>query len=119
MEMKREKMGNDEFEKEATENGQATHVFRLYVAGMTTKSTRAITNVRVICERYLAGRYDLEVIDIYQQPKQAKEDQIIATPTLIKKLPLPIQRFIGDMSDTAKFLVSIDVQPEELMITNQ
>jgi circadian clock protein KaiB len=79
---------------------------------MTPKSTQAITNVQKICEEHLAGRYELKVIDIYQQPKLAKGEQIIAAPTLIKKLPLPLRRLIGDMSDTERFLVGIDLKPK-------
>ncbi|MCF8053361.1 MAG: circadian clock KaiB family protein [Desulfobacterales bacterium] len=79
---------------------------------MTPKSTQAIANIRKLCKKHLAGRYKLEVIDIYQQPKLTKEEQIIASPTLIKKLPLPLRRFIGDMSDTDKFLVGIDLKPK-------
>ncbi|MBN2032238.1 MAG: circadian clock KaiB family protein [Deltaproteobacteria bacterium] len=79
---------------------------------MTPKSTRAIVNVRKLCEKHLAGRFELEVIDIYQQPKLAKGEQIIAAPTLIKKLPLPLRKLIGDMSDTERFLVGIDLKPK-------
>jgi circadian clock protein KaiB len=86
---------------------------------MTPKSTLAIANVRKLCEKYLTGRYELKVIDIYQQPELAKEEQIIATPTLIKELPLPPRRLIGDMSDTARFLVGIGLQPQKCMSMNQ
>lgn len=86
------------------------YVLRLYVTGMTSRSTRAIENVRKICEEHLAGRYDLEVIDIYQQPTLAKGEQIIAAPTLIKKLPLPLRRVIGDMSGTDRVLVGLDLR---------
>ena len=92
----------------------ANYVLRLYVTGMSPKSTRAIANVRKLCEKYLEGGYELEVIDIYQQPKLAKGEQIIATPTLIKKLPLPLRKLIGDMSDTERFLVGIDLIPKNL-----
>ena len=88
------------------------YVFRLYITGMTLKSTQAIANIQKLCETHLAGRYELKVIDIYQQPQLAKGEQIIATPTLIKKLPLPLRRFIGDMSNTEKFLVGIDLKPK-------
>jgi circadian clock protein KaiB len=89
------------------------YVLRLYVTGITPKSTKAIANVKKICEEYLSGRYELEVIDIYQQPNLAKGEQIIAAPTLIKKLPLPLRKLIGDMSDTEKFLVGIDLRPRK------
>ena len=112
MERKRGKTSTEEFEKAAARRDRAKYVLRLYVAGMTPKSTQAIANVKRICNEHLAGRYELEVIDIYQQPKLAKGEQIIATPTLIKKLPLPLRRLIGDMSNTERFLVGIDLKPK-------
>ena len=93
---------------------RAKYVLRLYVTGMTPKSARAIANVQKLCEKHLPGRYELDVIDIYQQLKLAKGEQIIATPTLIKKLPLPIRKLIGDMSDTEKFLFGIGLKPESM-----
>jgi len=87
-----------------------TYVLRLYVAGITPRSQEAIRSVKAICEEHLAGRYDLEVIDIYQQPVLAKGEQIIAAPTLIKKLPLPLRRLIGSMADTEKVLVGLDLR---------
>jgi len=113
--MGRQKTGatEKEFEKALTESKTQKYVLRLYVTGMTPKSTKAIANVKKICEEHLAGRYELEVIDIYQQPTLAKGEQIIAAPTLIKKLPLPLRRLIGDMSDTEKFLVGIDLRPKK------
>lgn len=89
------------------------YVLRLYIAGTTPRSTRAVMNVKQICEKALASRYDLEVIDIYQQPSLAKDCQIIAAPTLIKELPLPLRKFIGDMSNTEKILVGLDVKLRE------
>jgi circadian clock protein KaiB len=112
MERKRGKTSAEEFEKAAARPDRAKYVLRLYVAGMTPKSTQAIANVKRICNEHLAGRYELEVIDIYQQPKLAKGEQIIAAPTLIKKLPLPLRRLIGDMSNTERFLVGIDLKPK-------
>ena len=100
----------EEFEEAVALQAGAKYVFRLYVTGMTPKSILAITNVQILCEKHLAGRYELKVIDIYQQPKLAREAQIIATPTLIKKQPLPLRRLIGDMSDTKRFLVGIDLK---------
>jgi circadian clock protein KaiB len=82
----------------------------LYVTGLTPRSTRAIENVRKICEEHLEGRYDLAVIDVYQQPTLAKGEQIIAAPTLIKKLPLPLRRVIGDMSNTERVLLGLDLR---------
>jgi len=108
------KTNTEKFEKVAAKQDRAKYVLRLYVTGMTPKSTRAITNVQTLCEQYLKGCYELEVIDIYQQPKLAAGEQIIATPTLIKKLPLPLRKVIGDMSDTERFLVGIDLKSKKL-----
>jgi circadian clock protein KaiB len=85
------------------------YCLRLYVTGSTPKSIRAITNIKRICEAHLQGRYILEVIDIYQQPVLAKGEQIIAAPTLVKSLPLPLRKFIGDMSDTDRILIGLDL----------
>ena len=85
-------------------------ILRLYVAGQTPKSVDAITNLKKICEDYLEGRYDLEVIDLYQQPQLAQGEQIIAVPTLIKKLPPPLRRIIGDMSNAERVLVGLDLR---------
>jgi circadian clock protein KaiB len=86
------------------------YVLRLYVAGQAPKSVDAITNLTIICEEHLKGRYVLEVVDLYQQPRLAQGDQIIALPTLIKKLPLPQRRIIGDMSNTELVLVGLDLR---------
>ena len=83
---------------------------RLYVAGSTARSMLAVKNIRSICERHLAGLYDLEVIDIYQQPQLARDEQILAIPTLIRKLPDPLRRFIGDLSRLENLLVGADLQ---------
>ena len=88
------------------------YVLRLYVAGTTSKSIRAVANIKEICETSLKNRYDLEVIDIYQQPVLVKGEQIIAAPTLVKQLPLPLRKFIGDMSDTERILVGLDLRPK-------
>ncbi len=92
---------------------ESKYVLRLYVAGLTPRSTASIESVKQICEEYLRGRYDLEVIDIYSQPTLAKGEQIIAAPTLIKKLPLPLRRLIGSMADTKKILVGLDLREKE------
>ena len=86
------------------------YLLRLYVSGMTPRSTAAITRIKAICEESLEGRYDLEVIDIYQQPELARGEQIIATPTLIKKLPVPLRRLVGDLSDKDRVLVGLDIR---------
>ncbi len=101
----------DALTHEAAEPPEGRYVLRLYVTGLTARSTRAIENVRKICEDHLAGRYELEVVDIYQQPTMARGEQIIAAPTLIKKLPLPLRRVIGDMSSTDRVLVGLDLRP--------
>ncbi len=101
----------EEFEQSMQETGDEKYVLRLYITGITPKSTRALQNIRKICEENLKGRYELEVIDIYQQPVLAKDEQIIAAPTLIKKLPLPLRRFIGDMSDKERILLGLDLRP--------
>ena len=85
------------------------YVLRLFVTGMTGRSTRAIENLRAICDEYLDGRYALEVIDIHQQPVLTRGEQIIAAPTLIKKLPLPMRRIIGDMSNRERVLLGLDL----------
>lgn len=85
---------------------------RLYVTGMTPRSTRAITAVRTLCEELLQGRYDLEVIDVYQQPALSQREQVFATPTLIKKGPAPLRRFIGDMSNRARLLAGLGLPAE-------
>jgi len=90
------------------------YVFRLYVTGASPNSLRAITNTKNICEEYLNENYDLEIIDVHQQPLIAKEENIIALPLLIKKYPLPEKRLIGDMSDTARVLKSIGVSNVDL-----
>ncbi len=95
----------------ASRSATEHYVLRLYVTGMTPRSTRAVENVRLICEEHLQGRYDLEVIDIYQQPILAKGEQILAAPTLIKKLPLPLRRVIGDLSNTERVLLGLDLRP--------
>ena len=98
------------FEAAAAAQQSANYVLRLYVTGSTQNSTRAIVNIRKICEEHLQGRYELEIVDISQQPKLAEGEQIIAAPTLIKKLPLPLRRFIGDMSQTERILVGLDLR---------
>ena len=89
------------------------YILRLYVTGATSKSTRAIENIQHICETELKGRFDLQVIDVYQKPSLAKDEQIIALPTLIKKLPLPIRRFVGDLSDMERVLFGLDIRPKK------
>ena len=97
------------FERAADASPADRYVLRLYVTGMTSRSARAVKNLQAICDEYLAGRYDLEVIDIYQQPVLTRGEQIIAAPTLIKKLPLPMRRIIGDMSNRDRVLLGLNL----------
>lgn len=83
------------------------YVLRLFVTGTTPRSTRAILNLRLICEQYLASDYDLEVVDIYQHPEVAKQFQIVAAPTLVKMTPLPLRRIIGDLGNTDRVLMGL------------
>lgn len=85
------------------------YILRLYITGHTARSERAISNLRRICQEELGGKYDLLVIDVLEQPQLAEEQKILATPTLIKQLPQPLRRIIGDLSDTEKVLLGLDV----------
>jgi circadian clock protein KaiB len=87
------------------------YVLRLFVTGTTVRSQHAIANMRRICEEFLSNRYELEVIDIYQEPEKTRELQIIATPTLVKVLPEPLRRIIGDLSDQEKVLAGLNLTP--------
>jgi circadian clock protein KaiB len=98
--------------QEASDTNQR-YVLRLYVTGTTARSTKAIQNIRAFCEQHLRGRYDLEVIDIYQQPTLAKGEQIIAAPTLIRKLPSPLRKFVGDLSNVDRVLMGLDLRLAE------
>ncbi|HEY6011184.1 MAG TPA: circadian clock KaiB family protein [Nitrospirota bacterium] len=112
--MTRDKTGSmSELEKKLRSMDKERYVLKLYVTGLTPASTRAITNIKKICEEHLQGRYELEVVDIYQQPVLAKGEQIIAAPTLIKKLPLPLRKFIGDLSDSDRILLGLDLRPKK------
>jgi len=98
------------FEAAIDKSKDVMYLLRLYVTGSTPQSTRAVSNIKRICEEHLNGRYDLEVIDLYQKPNLAIGEQIIAAPTLIKKLPLPLRRIIGDMSNVDRVLVGLDLR---------
>ncbi len=108
-----EKDSKKELEKSMQVSKNEKYVLLLYVTGMTPRSIRAIENIRKICEENLKGRYELEVIDIYQQPEYAKKEEIIAAPTLIKKLPLPLRKFIGDMSNKENIILGLNLVHEE------
>jgi len=85
---------------------------RLYVAGQTAKSLAAVANLKAVCESHLAGRYEIDVIDLIVNPKLAAGDQILAIPTLVRRLPSPLKRIIGDLSNTEKVLVGLDIRPK-------
>jgi len=102
-----------ELEQPGSRSRQAKYLLRLYVSGSTLKSSLAIENIKRVCEQHLKGRYDLEVVDIYQQAKLARDEQIVAVPTLIKRLPLPLRRLVGDMSNLKKVLFGLDLGMRE------
>ena len=89
------------------------HRLKLYITGHTTRSSRAIANLRRICERGFADQYELDVVDVLEDPQGAEEDAIIATPTLIRELPPPLRRIVGDLSDEQRVLVALEIQPLE------
>jgi circadian clock protein KaiB len=104
------KSGLEEYEDSLREADGQTYVLKLYITGMTPNSKRAVENVKKICEEYLKGRYILEIVDIYQQPALAENGQIIAVPTLIKELPAPFRKLIGDMSNKEKILIGLNLK---------
>lgn len=121
-------MSNDsaeKFEKALLSARKEKYVLRLYVAGMSPRSIQAIENVKRLCEETMPGRYQLDIIDIYQQPIFAREGQIVAAPTLIKELPPPISKMVGDMSNKERMLVGLDLRsvedepkkPEQVKVT--
>jgi|SRR5579871_1009960 len=107
----RAESATEAFEKSlaAPSDSNVHYLLRLFVTGSTPRSLRAIQNIRAICEERLQGRYDLEVIDVYQHPEYAKPEQIVVTPTLVRKLPLPVRKIIGDLSDRERVLVGLDI----------
>jgi circadian clock protein KaiB len=98
---------------DAGETPRQVYVLRLFVAGMTARSTRAVENIRAICEEHFAGAYELEVVNLYEQPALASGEQIVAAPTCVKQLPLPTRRVIGDMSNSARVLECLDLVEHE------
>ncbi|HKO47241.1 MAG TPA: circadian clock KaiB family protein [Polyangiaceae bacterium] len=101
------------FETAVERVGEERYELRLYIAGTTKASSKSVENLRAICEEHLKGRYELMVIDVFQQPVLAKDEQIIAVPTLIKKLPAPIRRIVGDLSNEHRVLVGLDLKSKE------
>jgi circadian clock protein KaiB len=98
------------FERAVEGSAQARYVLRLYITGMTPRSQRAIESIKAMCEAHLKDRYELEIIDIYEHPTLAEGEQIIAAPTLIKELPLPLRRLVGDLSDRDRVLLGLDLR---------
>ena len=96
--------------KQKEEKGGPEYVFRLFITGASPNSVRAVSNIHSICETYLSGRYQLQIIDVYQQAALAQEEQIIALPLLVRKLPLPERKLIGDLSETEKVLKSLGLR---------
>jgi circadian clock protein KaiB len=105
-------MGAEENSATQGSNGDEGVIeLRLYIAGQTRKSIAALTNLRRICDEHLAGRYRVEIIDLMENPQQAQHDQIVAIPTLVRRLPEPIRRIIGDLSNSERVLVGLEVEP--------
>ena len=104
--------GNEPFESD-TMSDEEIYILRLYVAGQTKKCLTAFANLKKICEEHLGGRYRIEVIDLLENPQLAKGDQILAIPTLVRELPEPIKKIIGDLSNTERVLVGLDLRPEK------
>lgn len=101
-------------EAEAVQPASMQYNLRLYVAGQTPKSMTALANLKSICEQHLAGRYRIEIIDLLEHPQLAAGDQILAVPTLVRRLPEPLKRIIGNLSDMERVLVGLDLRPEAL-----
>ncbi len=101
------------FEQALIDANEGQYVLRLYVAGATPRSTQAIASIKALCEEHLQGRYELEVIDIYQQPALAQGEQIVAVPTLIKQLPPPLRKLVGDMSNEDRVLFGLDLRKKK------
>ncbi|MBI4785366.1 MAG: thiol-disulfide isomerase [Oscillatoriophycideae cyanobacterium NC_groundwater_1537_Pr4_S-0.65um_50_18] len=101
------------FEQAIALNDQQHYCLRLYIAGTTPRSRRALERLNSLCETYLQGRYELEVIDVYQSPSQLDVDNVVAIPTLVKQLPLPLRRIVGDLSNTEKVLLGLDLIPKQ------
>ncbi len=105
-------MNTEDISEEPNEKQTEFYTLRLYVAGQTPKSIQAFENLQRICDTYLAGRYKIEVIDLLKNPKLARGDQILAIPTLVRRLPPPIRKIIGDLSNTERVLIGLDIVPK-------
>ncbi|HEY2427387.1 MAG TPA: circadian clock KaiB family protein [Acidimicrobiales bacterium] len=95
-----------------TDDGTERWQLRLYVAGTTPRSTAALANLRAICEEHLAGRYSIEVVDLLERPQLAQGEQIVAIPTLVRQLPPPVRKIIGDLSNSERVLIGLDLRPQ-------
>jgi circadian clock protein KaiB len=110
---KRKPRSSGEMERPGSHSLKAKYVLRLYINGSTLKSALAVRNIKQVCEQHLNGRYNLEIIDICKQANLARDEQIVAVPTLIKRLPRPLRRLIGDLSDQNKVLFGLDLKIRE------
>ena len=112
MELSQHHQTAEPFETDLDEPGHAVYSLRLYITGSTPKSTRAVHNLTKMCQEHLAGRYELEVIDIYQQPGLAQAEDIIAVPMLLKKQPLPVRKLLGDLSNAQQLVAGLGLSPK-------
>jgi len=103
------KTTTEAFEEQAANRSQEGYALFLYVAGLTPRSTLAVERIRAICDRYLRGRYELTIIDLYLQPEMARQAQIVVAPTLVKQIPSPMRMFIGDMTDEKRILHGLQI----------
>ncbi len=106
---KKQRTTTEAFEERSANRSKECYVLCLYIAGLTPRSTLAVERIRAICERHLAGRYELTIIDLYLQPEAARQAQIIVAPTLVKHSPTPVRLFIGDMADEKKILMGLNI----------
>jgi circadian clock protein KaiB len=111
--MRTHKNGLERFERALSERAAQIYVLRLYISGASPKSLEAIRNIKSICEAKLAGRHQLEVVDIYQQPERAALDQVVAAPMLVKQWPLPLRRLIGPLANARQVLQTLELIPAE------
>ena len=102
-----------EFEQALTQIGVGRYVLRLYVTGSTHRSIKAVASIKALCEQHLKGRYELEVVDLYQNPDRADSAQIIAAPTLVKELPAPLRRLVGDLTSPDRVLIALNLKPDQ------
>lgn len=113
MERREEGDATERFERLVAQPDEQRYVLRLYISGLTPRSTEALAVIRTVCEDRLQGRYQLEVIDLFQSPDLAEIDEIIATPTLVKELPQPLRRLVGDLSNVERLLIGLNLRKRE------